>query len=151
MRRSVLVLWLCLAVAGSAAAAEGRVLKVLPHLMDLEGRHTLSPSLFERDAYQAFLRQHPTNVSGVRFDVHWKARGERFAPLKLRIEIRGAATDHLPGKAVLETALQPGRFSRWTSLPLKGEDYARFGQITAWRATLWEGDQLLSELKSFLW
>jgi hypothetical protein len=31
-------------------AAEGRVIKVLPHLFDSQGRHSLSPSLYERDA-----------------------------------------------------------------------------------------------------
>jgi len=44
-----------------------------------------------------------------------------------------------------------GRFRSWTALPLAGNDYQRFGRVVAWRATLWNGDQLLSEQKSFLW
>ena len=152
MRRPVLLIWLLwFAAVLSADAATGRVLKVLPHFVDLQGRHTLSPSLFERDAYQAYLRQHTTNISGIRFDVHWKVKGDSFGPLRLRVEVRGAASENLPSKAILESAITSSRFSRWTFLPLTGEDYVRFGQITAWRATLWEGDQLLAEHKSFLW
>ena len=56
-----------------AAVADGaRVVKVLPHFLDLQGRHTLSPSLFERDAYQALLRKNPGQRSAVRFDVQCK-------------------------------------------------------------------------------
>src|SRR6266567_3807500 len=54
-------------------AASGRIIKVLPHLLDRGGRHTLSPSLYERDAYQAFLRKNPGQCSGLRFDIQWKA------------------------------------------------------------------------------
>jgi hypothetical protein len=29
--------------------------------------------------------------------------------------------------------------------------YRQFGELIAWRATLWDDDKLLSEQKSFLW
>ena len=61
MHRSLL--WLTLvcwfAAVLTAGASTGRVFKVLPHFLDTNGVHTLSPSLYERDAYQAHLRQHP--------------------------------------------------------------------------------------------
>ena len=53
----------------ASQAAEGKIIKVLPHLLDKKGRHTLSPSLYERDAYQAKLRTHPEDISALRFDV----------------------------------------------------------------------------------
>ncbi|HOB32458.1 MAG TPA: hypothetical protein PKH32_06235, partial [Verrucomicrobiota bacterium] len=109
-------------LAASASAATGRVIKVLPHFLDLQGRHALSPSLFDRDAYQAFLRDHPEQRSGIRFDVQWKVQGPKSAPLKLRIELRGSADNALPSRAVLETAVRPGLFSHWTSLPLTGDN-----------------------------
>ena len=56
-----------------AGAGTGRVVKVLPHFLDLKGRHALSPSLYDRDAYQAQLRQHPEQRSGIRYDVLWRA------------------------------------------------------------------------------
>jgi len=40
--------------ARGADAVTGQVVKVLPFLMDQQGRIAVSPSLFDRDAYQAF-------------------------------------------------------------------------------------------------
>jgi hypothetical protein len=44
-----------------------------------------------------------------------------------------------------------GWFSHWASLPLTGDEYKKIGEVTAWRATLWDGDQMIGEQKSFLW
>jgi hypothetical protein len=154
MRRLIFFLMLCslFAAVFSAEAATGRVIKVLPQLLDLQGRQTLSPSLYERDAYQAFLRVHTNDVSGMRFAVQWQAGGKSAVPLKLRIEARGTAKGDLPSHTVLEREVKPGGwFSHWISLPITGEDYKKFGSVTAWHATLWEGDRLLSEQTSFLW
>ena len=70
----------------------------------------------------------------------------------MRIELRGM----FEGKVPRETTIQKvydGRASlrQWTGLALTGEAYTRFGTITAWRATLWAGDEMLDEYKSFLW
>ena len=138
--------------AASAEAAPGRVMKVLPHLLDTNGFHTLHPSLYERDAYQAFLREHPEKRSGIRFDVRYRSRSPAFGTLKLRVELRGIAEGNLPRQRVLEQGVEPsGWLGRWTGLLLTGEEYRKFGEITAWRATLWEEDELLAEQKSFLW
>jgi hypothetical protein len=144
----------CVVLGGStlANAATGRVIKVLPQFLDKDGRHALSPSLYERDAYQAYLRKHPEEQSGMRFAIQWKSHGGAYSPLKLRVEIRGSVKDGLPTHTVLETEVKPGGwFSHWTSLPLTGDAWTKSGEVTAWRATLWEGDELLSEQKSFLW
>lgn len=154
MRRPVLLflsLWL-LAGTLPTAGASGRVIKVLPQLVDLKGRNSLSPSLYDRDAYQAWLRQHPDEVLGVRFNIQWKADRHYFAPLKLRAELRGTVEGKAPSRRVLEKTVMPGGwFSRWAALSLTGEDYKGFGEVIAWRVTLWEGDRLLSEQQSFLW
>lgn len=143
-----------LAAAPSATAATGRVIKVLPQFLDLSGRHALSPSLYERDAYQAQLRLHPEQRSTMRFDIQWKSKGATAAPLKLRIELRGAAIhpNSPPAEITLEQPVKPGGwFSHWTTLTLSRKDYQALGSVTAWRATLWEGDRLLGEQKSFVW
>jgi hypothetical protein len=144
-----------LTAALSAGAATGRVIKVLPQFLDLAGRHTLSPSLYERDAYQARLRQHAkdTNtVSGIRFAVQWKVRNRAAAPLTLRVELRGTPKGAVLSHTILVAEVKPtGWFGRWTMLPIQGDDYRQFGEVTAWRVTLWEGDQLLDEQTSFLW
>jgi hypothetical protein len=151
-------LWICLVLVGwlagawSAQAATGRVIKVLPQFLDLKGRNSLSPSLYERDAYQAILREHTNQCSGMRFNVQWKTKGQPAAPLKLRVELRGVAHGDFPKQLVLEQPVEPGGwFSRWTQIPLVGEEYRSFGRVTAWRVTLWEGAQLLGEQQSFLW
>lgn len=154
MRLSCILVFsvLLCAVTLPAFAATGRVTKVLPHFLDQKGRHSLSPSLYDRDAYQAQLRLHPEQRSALQFDVHWRASGVKVK-LKLRAELRGTAQGNLPRETTLETELKPGKstISRWTSLRLAGADYKSFGEVTAWRVTLWDGEQLVGEQKSFLW
>jgi hypothetical protein len=154
MRRAFIrlsvVAWL--AVALSAPAATGRVIKVLPQFLDLKGRNSLTASLYERDFYQASLLRNTNECSGMRFNVQWKAKGQPAAPLKIRVELRGVARGDFPKQLVLEKTVQPGAwFSRWTVFDLVGKQYKDFGQVTAWRVTLWEGSRQLGEQKSFLW
>jgi len=152
MRRPILILALCFMVTAAASAATGRVIKVLPQFLDLKGRHALSPSLYDRDAYQAYLRTHTNEVSGMRFAIEWKASGASAGPVKLRVEVRGVSHGELPPTIVLDREVKAGGwFGHWTSLPLTGDDYKKIGEVTAWRATLWDGDRLIGEQKSFLW
>jgi hypothetical protein len=132
-------------------AKTGTVVKVLPMFLDLKGHDAISPSLFDRDAYQAFLRQHTNDISAIRFDVLWKASNAKGAKLKLRAELRGVGERGMPRQMVLETEVTPGFFRSWTSLKLGGDDLKKFGSLVAWRVTLQDGDQVLGEQKSFLW
>jgi hypothetical protein len=154
MRRicACLALALLFLFASPAGAASGRVIKVLPFFLDLKGRHALTPSLYERDAYQLQLGQNPEKRSGIMFDVHWKTKGAPASPLRLRVELRGILQGKAPRETMLETMIEGVGHSRgWTELKLTGQKYADFGEVTCWRATLWEGDRLLDEQRSFLW
>ena len=154
MRRLLIIPLLAGLLLGtfSAGAVTGRVIKVLPLFLDLEGQPMRTPNLYDRDAYQARLRQHPERRSGIHFDVQWKTGGKAQAPLKIKLEIRGGQRGGAPQRLTLEAEAKPGRwFSTWTTLPLMGEDYKKFGEVSAWRATLWEGNKLIGEQKSFLW
>ena len=132
-----------------AEAASAKIIKVLPHLLDREGRHSLSPSLYERDAYQSFLRKNPDLCAGLRFEVQWKSKRVAGTQLLLRVEIRGGKGAN---PVVLEqTARRDRSFSRWSSLRVDGDSYRKIGEVIAWRATLWEGDRLVAEQDSFLW
>ncbi len=114
----------------------------------------LSPSLYDRDAYQAQLRRHPEQRSGLRFGVLWRGRAEGGTTLKLRAELRGMAKGDLPSQMKLETEVKigaSGSTSRWAKLTLAGDDYKKFGEVSAWRVTLWNGDQFVAEQNSFLW
>jgi hypothetical protein len=137
--------------AAAPAAKSGRVVKVLPLFLDLKGHDAISPSLFDRDAYQAFLRLHTNEISAIRFDVLWKASNAKGATLKLRAELRGVGEHGMPRQTVLEKEVTPGFFRSWTSLKLEGDELRNFGSLVAWHVTLWNGDQLLGEQKSFLW
>jgi hypothetical protein len=153
MRRLLMILLLLgsLSAAFAADTITGSVVKVLPLFLDLKGHDAISPSLFDRDAYQAYLRLHTNEVSAVRFDVLWKAANAKDSKLKLRAELRGIGAGGLPKQTVLETEVTPKFFRSWTSLTLGGSDYKNFGEVVAWRVTLWNGDELLGEQKSFLW
>ena len=154
MRRSITLLVLLLIFGGGFAvqAVDARVVKVLPQFLDHKGQHTLSPSLYERDAYQSHLRRHPEERSAIQFAVQWKLTSPGSAPHKVQVEIRGVAEGNLPKQKILEKTVQGGGwFSHWSSLTFGGDEYEQFGEMTAWRVTLWEGDLLLAEQKSFLW
>ena len=146
------LLLLCLAPPGYVQAATGSVIKVLPHFLDLQGRHTLSPSLYERDAYQLRLREHPSERSGIRYDVEWKTKGGTFAPLKLRLELRGLSGSDSPKTLTVEKPIErQGWLTQWAGLQLTGAAYKEFGEVIAWQVTLWEGEKLLDQQQSFLW
>lgn len=135
----------------AADEISGRVVKVLPFYVDLQGQIAKSPSLFDRDAYQAYLREKTNEVSAMRYDVQWKASKFDDARLKLRLELRGVGDHGVPKLQTLETNIPAGTFHEWTSMTLSGDDYKKFGTAVAWRATLWNSDTLLGEQKSFLW
>jgi len=146
---------LAIPAAGKAeeeASGDARILKVLPHLLDQKGRHTLSPSLFERDAYQAHLKDHPEEVSTLRFDVNWRLKIRTDAKLKLRVEVRFGDGDTI--KTVrAEAPLRPKKLRRrgWSSVALDKKTFRAGAQLIAWRVTVWDGDKQMASKHSFLW
>jgi hypothetical protein len=152
MRRLFAFMVLIFALGSSARAAEGRILKVLPQFLDDQGRASTSPSLYDRDAYQAFLRRNPLKRSTIRFVVQWKARNAADEPLRIRVEMIGAAKTGLPPQTSIEMPVRErGWFSHWAYITMSAEQYKQFGDVTAWRVTLMDGDKQLAEQKSFLW
>ena len=133
-----------------ANAQSAKVIKVLPHFLDQQGRATKNPSLFDRDAYQVELRGSPSKRSALRFDVQWKANYFDYDQLTLRIEAKGMKGNR-PSTNLLEQPLKAGSFSKWTALTLSGEKYTDFGELISWRATLRNGTNIVAEQKSFLW
>ena len=153
MRRIGFMLWLLGLVlcAPAAWSQSGKVLKVLPEYVDLKGRTSLSPSLYDRDAYQARRRRDPSQQSGLKFFVNWKAKKAKDSHLKLRLELRGVVGDSIQRRTLEADVDKTSWFSKWTTLDLSGKDYKAFGNLVAWRATLLDGDKKLSEKSSFLW
>lgn len=146
--RLALGLVLC-GLAPVAHGASAKLVKILPHFVDQQGRVALNPSLYERDAYQFHLRTHPEERAGLRFDVQWRSRDT--TRVTLRLELRGNRGRN-GTTAVLEQEVKfRGLFSTWSRASFTGEAYKQFGELSAWRATLWEGESLLAEQTSFLW
>lgn len=142
----LLALGLC---AAPARAAGPRILKVLPQLLDEQGRSALDPSLFERDAYQAELRAAPERVSGVRFEVLTR-RVPRGRPVTVRLALRGSETAEVQVVEVPWAGRGAG-VGRWTRVFITGDDYRRLGRVVAWRASLRDGETELAHASSFLW
>jgi hypothetical protein len=136
---------------GELHAASGHIIKTLPHFLDLDGKHTLHPSLFARDTYQLQLKNHPELCSGMRFDVQWKARKLKSDKVMVKLELRGFKSP--PRQSMtLSTLIDPPAFmSRWTSLAIAGQEFKELGGILAWRITLWDGEEQFAEQTSFLW
>lgn len=148
IRRCLILICLASQLAG---AAEGEIIKVLSHLLDQKGRHTLSPSLFERDAYQAYLRANEDEISAFRFDVQWKAEKTKSDTLILRFELRGSKTEIEKARVFEAEVKRPRFFAGWSSVQLEKDQYLEIGQVLAWRATLWDGEEMIAEQQSFLW
>lgn len=139
---------LCICLA--TRADEAKIVKVLVHLVDHQGRNALYPSLFARDEYQMHLRQHPAEVAAERFDVQLKDK-KAGKPLTLRLEVRTSKTE--VGKVrTFETQVKPSRwFSTWTRIELDQATRETLGAVLAWRVSLWDGAEKLAEEQSFLW
>jgi len=136
-------------LSSPASAASAKLVKVLPHFIDRQGRIALNPSLYERDAYQVHLRTHPEERAGLRFDVQWRSRDT--SRLRLRLELRGNRGRDGTTAVVEEEVKYRGLFTAWSNVTLTGDAYKKFGELSAWRATLWDGDKMIAEQKSFLW
>ena len=142
---------LILLTAGTMEASDGKVIKALPEFLDANGHSALSPSLYERDAYQAYLRHHPQERKALQLAVQWKASGVNWDNVKLCAELRGVSGNSLTNLVLSLPVKKNGLFTTWTDFKLEGDAFKKFGELAAWRVTLWEGDQQLGSLQSFLW
>ena len=151
MRWLAILLPLLVSVAEESVGA-ARILKVLRHCLDTEGRHTLSPSLLDRDAYQAHLQRHPDRIGGMAFDVQWKRKEGIGDEAVLRLQVRHGSGTRVEEFSRDHPLLSEGRRRvRWQRLAVTGDEYREWGRIIAWQITLRNGDEVLSRQRSFLW
>ena len=142
---------LSLLAASPLSAAEAKVIKTLPQFLDHQGRASLSPSLYERDSYQNYLRKHPKELADLRLAVQWKASGVDWTKLSLRAELRGVIGNNLTYVVMEIPVKKNGLFSNWSEFKIEGENFRQFGELAAWRITLRDGGQTIAEQQSFLW
>jgi hypothetical protein len=131
-------------------AGEGKILKVLPFYLDAKGRNALSPSLYERDAYQALLKHDPKLRKALRMDVHFKT-ASASTNLQLRIELRCNKEGQVTNSTRVASVSRTGFIGRWQSLKIEGEAFEKLGSVLAWHVSLWDADRQIAEQKSYLW
>ncbi len=128
---------------------EGTIVKVLPHYLDADGRHSDGPSLLHRDVYQIKLRDEPELINALRFDIKWRGGGPGVEIAELRVEVRSSKAGVSP--QVFQQQIKPSGRANWTGVLVSAEEYKKIGKMESWRATLLVGDKVLAEQKSFLW
>jgi len=134
---------------GCVGVSEEGIVKVLPHYLDEEGRHSDGPSLLHRDVYQKKLRDEPKLINALRFDIKWCGGGLDAETAKLRVEVRSSKAGVTP--QVFEQQVKLGGRANWTGVLVSAEEYRKIGKMESWRATLLVDDKVLAEQKSFLW
>lgn len=137
--------------AFESEAGSIKIFKVLPHYLDLEGRHTLSPSLFERDRYQSLLRTQPEKCSTIRFDIQWRNTLRSSENLTLMVEVRPSKQGE---KTISFTEKLPSRksiWSKWCKVKIPEEMFKEIENVGAWKVTIRDGEEVLKEYPSFMW
>jgi hypothetical protein len=153
MRLRALIVWGLVSLTSTVllGADQASIVKVLPHLLDLKGKASLAPGLFQRDAYQGQLRKDPKLVSGMRFNVQWKAKGIPADELVLKVRLKTSGRS--PNDPLELTAPIRGnrKWGRWSSLYYDGNLFKDNGQVLAWKVELLRGETPLATQTSFLW
>ena len=107
--------------------------------------NTADQNLFLRDRASNFrteLIPLPLPDQREEFFVSWVPRNVELVKFEYR-------QVNEPGK-VMELSLQPKDVST-AIFKIAGEDFQKYGPVSAWRVTLWKENQLLAEKKSALW
>ncbi len=150
----------CIAVCAAAIAScsstskgnGGAITKVKPyHLQPLERPRGIDPAInFERSyrLYGAVTLADQLEKAGHYYTVSWKA-DDRTQPVTVRFEYR--QRDIGLTVKVRETQVDTVKGSNVSEFSIIGTDYSTDGPITAWRASLVRGKELLASAESFLW
>ncbi len=135
----------------SVQAGSVKIFKVLPHYLDKDGHNTLSPSLFERDRYQALLRLDQTKCLTIRFDVQWRNTLKNFDDLSITVEMRGPKTNSPTISFSEKISSRKSIWSHWTKIRIPEESFRELEGLEAWRVLIKDGDEVLKEERSFMW
>jgi hypothetical protein len=65
--------------------------------------------------------------------------------------MRGNTKDKTTHATISRPLVRRGRWSQWSAVHITGDEYAALGKLVAWRASLWDGDKMVAEQRSFLW
>jgi hypothetical protein len=135
---------LSLLLLAACSTAAPRVLEVTSRtrLQDID---TADARLFVVDEASRIKyepRDLSTDEQREEFYVRWAPTGVGL----VKFEYRQVAK---PGTIFEQTYTPHGDV--WNIFEVRGEAFRSGGSVSAWRVSLWNGDQLLAEKKSFLW
>ena len=128
----------------SACSTTPRVLEVTSRTR-LQNIDPADKNLFIEDqASRIRFEPHDLSIDEQReeFYVRWRPRTVTL----VKLEYRQIAKPTVIG----EQTYVPNRDAS-TLFQVRGEEFRSGGSVSAWRVSLWNGDQLVAEKKSFLW
>ena len=113
-------------------------------------KHTETVSPADQDLYgmdrASHIRvvPHPLSPGQTReeFFVAWGGSAVELVKFEFR-------QPNVPDKILVQTATPSGH--HWSRFVVAGDDYSNGGPVSAWRVSLWRGDELLAEKHSALW
>lgn len=106
----------------------------------------------QKAVFQDNLAKNPSGQYGKRFFIHWGAEMDGSIPeVIVRLELRGLMGNVPTSKTVEFTYPDFREGSEWTEFDFVGDEYKKFGQLTAWRVTVLTGNKVLARKKSILW
>jgi hypothetical protein len=147
-------LGLLLASCSTKSVGNGATItKVNPyHLKDVNARVVAAdPSInFEKDSilHGAISQEERIARQGDYFTIFWSVE-DRSQPVVVRLEYRQKASG-LTIKKVEQDVAEIGR-NNVTKFAFIGDDYVSNGPVTAWRASIVRGSQVLTSYNSYLW
>ena len=119
------------------------------HLRDTEaadGNEFIRAEMNKR-LYGAVTKEEKELRKGHFYTVSWRElSGAR--PVKIVFEYRQQTTG---AKVKRKSRVMSPSGEGKTEFEITGEDYYRNGRVLAWRMTLYDGDEVVSQKQSFLW
>lgn len=85
---------------------------------------------------------------GQYFTIFWKTEA-KGSDVTVKLEYTQAKTG--PTVHTKEVSVPAAKSRNVTEIAVAGEDYAKNGPVSAWKASLVSGGQTIAETKSFLW
>ena len=117
----------------------GQLLQTEDQMIQFECQHRMHGAITSEDYAERY---------GNYYTVFWKNQN-KVADLTLQIEYTQAMTG--ADVKTAEIAIPNAGRSGTSEFRITGADYSANGPVNSWRITLLEGEQVVSESKSFLW
>ena len=138
--------------------------KVLFFWLDEKGQYAQHPSMFERDAYQAYLRENPEEIHGLKVATLLAGTRSKLANGELVLKIKGPPSLTPVEDTVYRLDLsdkQDRRLRRWVYWEVDpvsedestsaAEDKMSPDKIVAWQLTLLLDGVAVDRVQSYLW